>query len=140
MVDRQWSELKINIVGEDYSGGLLERKIDDLELAGTCTVHGLCENARVLALMKESKTLVHTSRFESQGYVFLEALASGMQIVSRRVGLARSTPQWSIAESREEFVVALLQSLESTQVRESIQEHPISQTVNQYLTLYESDQ
>jgi glycosyltransferase involved in cell wall biosynthesis len=36
--------------------------------------------------MMRSKILLHPSEYESQGYVFLEALASGMYVVCRDVG------------------------------------------------------
>lgn len=47
---------------------------------------GHVDRPQVIRLMRQSKVLLHPSAFESQGYVFLEGLASGMHVVCRDVG------------------------------------------------------
>lgn len=59
---------------------IAHRAPENLTMAGALSRHD------VIDLMRRSKVLLHPSEFESQGYVFLEALASGMHVVCRDVG------------------------------------------------------
>lgn len=52
--------------------------------------------AEMLKLMARSRVLVHPSRYESQGYVFLEALMQGMSVVSYPVSIASPSERWSV--------------------------------------------
>ena len=89
--------------------------------------------------MERSKVLVHTSSFESQGYVFLEAMSRGMSIVSFDVGIAIASNKWHVAKSNDDFKSAILNLL--SQEKKYIPKYPylIEGTIESYSKLYEDD-
>ena len=90
----------------------------------------------VFSEMLAAKLLVHTSSYESQGYVFDEALAAGMSIVSFPVGSAVSGDRWRVVVSTEEMIAAVIGLLEHPPSTEPLTLHPMQDTVDAYLSLY----
>jgi glycosyltransferase involved in cell wall biosynthesis len=90
----------------------------------------------VLERMSNARVLVHTSSYESQGYVFDEALASGMSIVSFAVGSAVRSDRWRVVEDMEEMVTAVIELLEAPPPIAPMTLHPMERTVEAYLQLY----
>lgn len=87
-------------------------------------------------MTQHSKIFVHPSKFEGSGFVFAEALANGMNIVSFNVGYAKQSEKWFIAKDDIEFI-ALTQKLLSAKLNYEPQNiFPISETVNKYHQLY----
>ncbi len=89
--------------------------------------------------MLAAKLLVHTSAYESQGYVFDEALATGMSIVSFPVGSATVSDRWRVVETRSEMTAAVIDLLDRAPSTMPITLHPMLDTVNAYLKLYGLD-
>ena len=89
--------------------------------------------------MLAAKLLVHTSAYESQGYVFDEALAAGMSIVSFPVGSAAASDRWRVVENSVEMTAAVIDLLDHTPGNIPITLHPMRDTLNAYLTLYGLD-
>ena len=79
---------------------------------------------------------LHTASFEGQGYAFVEALASGMQIVSTSVGAAEPGPNWSVAEGVPSLRDCLQDRLDSVQPHESEIPRTMQDTVDDYWKLY----
>ena len=127
--------IKAVIIGEDQCNGLLKKMIEEKNLKDYVLYLGSQSNDSVKAYMRKSKVLVHTSNFESQGYVFLEALQAGMQIVSRQVGMANKSEKWFIANDLNSFTEATQKALEVTNF-ESQRPYPIEETVAKYLELW----
>jgi hypothetical protein len=101
-------------------------------------VHMVGELSRpeVLDQMAGSRILVHTSTYESQGYVFDEALLNGMSIVSRVVGSARQSERWRIADTWQGMVHEIEDLLDHPPTDDPLILHPVDATVNEYLRLY----
>ncbi|MBL0036133.1 MAG: glycosyltransferase family 4 protein [Flavobacteriales bacterium] len=76
-------------------------------LADSIDVLGEVPRAEMLKLMARSRVLVHPSRYESQGYVFLEALMQGMSVVSYPVGIASPSERWSVVSDPEAMATAV---------------------------------
>ena len=108
---KKHNNIKALIIGQDYSDGKWEQLILENDLTENVELLGLLPNSEVLKYMQQAKVLVHTSTFESQGYVFLEALKNGMQVVSRQVGIAKKGSKWFIAEDLPSFIEASEQAL-----------------------------
>lgn len=125
------------IVGEEYPGTNYIKIIESYGLENNITFIGRLGNRDVLKLMEKSKILVHTSSFESQGYVFLEALSKGMTIVSFDVGIARASEKWFIVKSKEEFICVLNKLLVEKLDFVPKYNYLIKETISAYVRLYE---
>jgi len=82
------------------------------ELEDLAAIRGLVDSVRfeghlaredVLDRMRTSRILVHPARYEAFGFVCLEALAAGMTVVSRPVGVARASDRWRLGETVDEL-------------------------------------
>ncbi|WP_298508413.1 glycosyltransferase family 4 protein [uncultured Kordia sp.] len=129
--------LNVAIVGDGEIRPQIERKIQNLQLENTITLLGHLPRAIVFEKMAESKILLHTSMYESFGFVFLEALYSGMQIVSHNVGLAKSSPNWHVCEHKIDLIDACERLLsEENPEKKRITISSETETINAYLSLY----
>ncbi len=77
---------------------------------------GLLNIEQSIAKIAQSKLLLHTSDFESLGYVFLEAIKQKVRIVSTPFGIAAENPDiltgMTVAELTKQVVVSLNQTSE----------------------------
>jgi len=97
---------------------------------------GLLSRKEIFKLMQQSKIFVHPSKFEGSGFVFAEALANGMTIISFNVGYAKKSDKWFIAEDDNDFA-AITQKLLLAKLNYEPQNiFPISETVQKYHQLY----
>ncbi|MGH1385945.1 glycosyltransferase [Kordia sp.] len=129
--------LNVEIIGEGYMQNEIETKIKNLQLEDTITLTGILPRKEVFQRMAQSQLLLHTSMYESFGFVFLEALYSGMQIVSHNVGLAKAAENWHVCEHKIDLIEACSKLLS----KENIQKKRITlstetETINAYLSLY----
>src|SRR5262245_27749128 len=95
------------ILGDGPDRASLERQIQEKRLEHVIKLAGHVSREEVLKMMRRSRILLHTSRYEGQGYVFLEALASGTQVVSREVGYTGNGTNTHRCKSDEEMVAVL---------------------------------
>ena len=87
--------------------------------------------------MSQSNILLHTSTYESFGFVFLEALHSGMHIVSYDVGLAKMSKYWKVCNSKTKLVEACKNVLSAEiEQKKHITLSSETETINTYLSLY----
>lgn len=103
---------------------------------GVITVLGEVTRAELMRLMARSRVLVHPSVYESQGYVFSEALLHGMSIVSRAVGIAEPGPRWRVADDVEGATACLSDLLDTWAPQEQVFPYDITTTVEAYDTLF----
>jgi glycosyltransferase involved in cell wall biosynthesis len=97
---------------------------------------GLLPRIEIFNLMKISKIFVHPSMFEGSGFVFAEALANGMNIVSFNVGYAQQSSKWFIANDENDFISITNKLLSSNLSFEPLNIFPISKTIEKYSKLY----
>lgn len=133
------SSIKITAVGEFFYKDEWEKYENKKALLNSINFTGVLKNEEVISLMKKSKILVHTSDFESLGYVFLEALSCGMYIVSKKVGVAESSDRWHICSTKQEFVLQINHILNNYKKLDSKILYPIEETIKQYASLYKLD-
>lgn len=132
------TDLRSVMVGHG-GGAFLDRKhrgLSELIASGRLAILDELPRAQVLQWMARAKVLVHTSRHESQGYVFDEALLNGMSIVSGEVGSARPLPRWRIASNGPAMADAVRELLVDAPSTDPLILHPLERTVNEYLRLY----
>lgn len=126
--------ISVTLVGDGLEKENLQDLAQKLGLSNRVQFLGHQPRKMVLELMERSKVLLHTSKSESQGYVFNEAAASGMAIVSRRVGIAEESDRWKIGEEVGELAQHVYNMLDRTFESETLV--PIDHTVSQYLKFY----
>lgn len=97
---------------------------------------GLLPRKEIFNLMKQSKIFVHPSKFEGSGFVFAEALVTGMNIVSFNVGYAQQSRKWFIAKDESDFISITNKLLTSNPSFEPLNVFPISKTIEKYSKLY----
>lgn len=130
--------LKACLIGEGAKRADLEAEAERRGLTGVVEFAGEVPRKKVLSMMGRSKVLLHTANYEGQGYIFVEALAQGMRIVSTPVGMARAGKRWSLGESPEELSLAVQKALAEPAPEGSGQVDRIEDTVAAYLEVYES--
>lgn len=126
--------LKAVLIGYGPERENLEQLSDKMDLQNAIKFTGELPRPEVLDYMQRSKVLLHPSRYESQGYVFNEAMACGLGIVSREVGIAMASDRWIIADSDSEMAASALNLIDRKFESEAIQ--PLRKTVEAYLELY----
>jgi L-malate glycosyltransferase len=80
------SDWHLDVVGDGPSLEDCRRRVEGAGLAAEVTFHGSRPKPEVAAMMRASDVFVLPSRFETQGVVLLEAMASGLPIVSTTAG------------------------------------------------------
>jgi len=131
--------LNVTIIGDGALRNELEIQIEKEGLQNTITLLGKRPRMEVLRKMAQSKILLHTSEYESFGFVFLEALYAGMQIVSYDVGLAKTTENWKIGNNKTELITACETFLsEKNSTKKRIKLSSEEETVKAYLNLYDA--
>ncbi len=129
--------LKVEIIGGGNESSKIRSLIKSHNLNENITLTGELSRDSVLQKMSMSKILLHTSKYESFGYVFSEALYSGMQIVSFDVGASQKLPEWKVCNSEESFVANCLNLLnDENSERKRILLSDIDFTLKAYLILY----
>lgn len=138
LIKDHFPELRVLVIGD----GVLRKEIGQwalrLNLRGNVYLAGHLPRHKVLKKMASGRILLHTSSYESQGYVFNEALASGMCIVSTPVGISKEQVYWKIGSSKETLAEHCIAFLDQTPNREMRQPFLIDKTVTQYLHLYDN--
>lgn len=129
-------DMKALLIGDGDEKIALEQQIKRLELDKNITLLGQIKREEVLEFMNKSKILLHTSSYESFGYVFVEALSRGNIIVSLNVGCATPSTNWLVAENNEGLLKLVIKAL--NQDFEECTNTIISseQTANAYNELY----
>ncbi len=127
--------LSCRIAGDGPLRAALEAKASALGLQRTVRFEGRLPREHVFDLMRRSKVLLHTSTFESFGLVFAEALACGMRIVSRPVGIAEPGDRWTTCDDPGQMAASVAKHL-MTEDFTPLLAHPIETTVSAYHRLY----
>ena len=128
--------LRVAIVGTGTEEKQLKQQAKDLGLEKIIHFYGNVDRQQVLALMQQSKVFLHPSSYESFGLVFLEALANGAFVVSRKVGIAQANTHWLLAQTEEKMVEQCLSALENTAQIQAINPYVIEETVAAYLRFW----
>lgn len=136
MIAIQVPNLKVEIIGEGNQMEHLKQQIAKENLTSVIILKGKLNRIEVYNKMSQSKVLLHTSRYESFGYVFAEALYSGMKIVSHKVGISAAIPQWKTANTEVEMSEAIRSFLNDNSPKIRIELTTKEQMLNAYSELY----
>ena len=129
--------LNVVIIGDGILRNELEIQVKKEGLQHIITFLGKLPRTEVLTKMAQSKILLHTSKYESFGFVFLEALYSGMQLVSYDVGLAKASENWNVGNNKTELIEACKTFLSiENETKKRIELTSREATINAYKNLY----
>ena len=134
----EFPEIKSVIIGEGEQFEELKELVSNQKLDSNLQLAGFLNHETVLSYMNKSKILIHTSDYESFGYVIAEALVSGCYIVCKPVGCAKECDRLSIAESYDEFIIKIRKLLLNGKEFKSNNLFPLEQTIRSYADLYTS--
>jgi len=130
-------QLTVEILGGGPHQKQLEKLILKTHLKNNIKLLGKIHRDKVLQKMATARLLLHTSSYESFGYVFIEALYSGMHVVSKDVGFVADIPEWYVANTQIELAKACHDFLTITARRKKrILLSSEKESVNAYLRLY----
>jgi len=130
------SSLRCVILGEGPERPSLESQIKERRLQDVVRLAGHVSREEVLKTMRHANILLHTSRYEGQGYVFLEALAAGMRVVCREVGYTGEGPAAYTCTSNEEMVDVLKRLLDAARPKEEVRVESIDCTARAFEKIY----
>ena len=133
---KNFPDVVCKIVGDGPELTRLKDMAAQMEIKKNIEFTGLLSRKDIFKLMQQSKIFIHPSKFEGSGYVFAEALANGMNIVSFNVGYAKQSDKWFIAKDDMDFASITHKLLSSRLNYEPQNIFPISETVNKYYQLY----
>ncbi|MCO6162130.1 glycosyltransferase [Flavobacterium sp. NRK F7] len=132
--------IKVEIIGNGTEYAKINQLIETYNLKNTIQLKGKLSRKKVLEKMSISNILLHTSSYESFGFVFLEALYSGMKLVSFDVGFSTAIPEWKIGDSKENLIMnclLLLDQKSNTKQRKLL--FNLESVLIDYLTLYHGE-
>lgn len=126
--------VKAMMIGDGPLRQTVQRAITDHVLDDVITMRGELPRADALRAMRSARVLLHTSGFESQGFVFDEALGHGMSIVSGAVGSAVPSERWCVTND-DGLAEATLGLLSAPPTTGALLLHDVRDTVRSYLRL-----
>lgn len=88
-LNKQHTNWRLDILGDGPESPRYKALCDQFGLSQQVTFHGLKTKREVAEFMSESNLFVLPSLYETQGCVLIEAMASGLPIVSTNAGLFR---------------------------------------------------
>ena len=135
-VKKNFPQVSCKIVGAGPELSNLKSMAEQNGLIKNIEFTGLLNRKKIFKLMQRSKIFVHPSTFEGSGYVFAEAIANGMNILSFNVGYAQKHPKWSIANDDKDFIALSQKLLSSNLDFKPINLFPLSETIERYAYIY----
>lgn len=130
------SDVKAVLIGAGMTSKNLSGFAEGMNLEDNLELWGEKPRSEVLETMQRAKILLHPAIYEGQGYVFSEALAAGMSIVSRPVGSATASDRWKIGPNVDEMVTGCLRLLRNLPDPAPFSLYSMEETVNAYAKVY----
>ncbi len=129
-------DIKAVIIGEGQEYYYLEQIIRERRLEKNIRLLGKLPRLKVIEYMYQGKILLHPSTYESQGYVFLEALYCGLTVVCFDVGYAIESEKMIICNNKQEMLHHLRLLLKSQLDHKPLMMKTIDETVAEFRQLY----
>ncbi len=137
---RSGRECRAVLIGEGQQRPALEAMVARLGVTDRVRFEGQLSREEVLERMSRSKILIHPARYESFGFVFSEALASGMTVLSRPVGAAIAGPRWRLCDSTASFESACRETLDHPPGTQAMTVFSEDRTADALAELYDSQE
>lgn len=135
-VKKHFPEIRAILIGDGPERKRLEELKKHFGLENNLHFSGQLRREETLDYMAQSKIFLHTSAFEGEGIVLLEALASGCHVISTKVGIAPQIEKVAVCRNKEEMVNAVSQALTDHFKPGRSFPFTIQETIARYLHLY----
>lgn len=112
-VIQQKPALRCVFVGGGTRLSRAKQMVNELGLEANISFTGTLDRSSTLALLSQSKVLLHTSSYESFGTIFIEAMTCKTTIVSRAIGIAEKSDWWKIYDNPKQAISALTELLDN---------------------------
>jgi 1,2-diacylglycerol 3-alpha-glucosyltransferase len=122
------------LIGEGRLLRRLKKFAKKINLQGKVEFLGHLPRPELLQKMRQSKVLLHSSIFEAQGHVLLEAAAQGCHIISRDVGIASKVAECE--KSLDALALRVRWAVERQTTRKADVPFSMSDTAAAYEALY----
>lgn len=129
------ANIKAMLVGGGFQHEMLQNEIKKRGLDNNIQILEQLPRHPTLEWMSKSKILLHTSVYESQAYVFFEAMQLGLNIVSFDIGVAKPSANWVVAHNEDDMFKGLQHFLSQSLQIETGKPPLISETVEMYYEL-----
>lgn len=133
---KEFPTISCEIIGEGELHKMLEQQIEKSDLKKNVLMLGNLPRKQVLSKMRCSKILLHTSDYEGQCYVYLEALAAGANVLALNRGYLPQSEKVIVCESESELCEALSKLLGKDLAFDSAMPYTMNMTVQNYQTYY----
>jgi glycosyltransferase involved in cell wall biosynthesis len=125
--------IKAVLVGEGPELDSLKKLAKELNVEKNIEFTGVLNREQTLDKMRQSKTLLHCSTFESFGLVITEAVALGLKVYSTPVGISTEIDSVVTYKTDKELLPKITSFLELNQLQKPQIYFGIEQTTDSYL-------
>jgi len=134
---RDLPEIKACIIGKGEQAQVIKEAIKAYGLENNLEMLGEVPHSDVFSYMQQSKILLHTSEYEGQSTVIMEALANGLSIVCFDIGRVHVDGRIWACTSKEEMYRKLKELLSVKQTFEPLILLTNDDMVRAFLKVYE---
>lgn len=133
-----YPNLKCVFVGDGPFRAEIEKEIISLNLGQNISFTGQLDRKDVLDLLGQSKILLHSSKYESFGMIFTEAVTCQTMIVSKEVGIAKKSNFWAIYSNPNDAVNQINEMLNQPNypIKSDVAKLDIKNTIDQYVNFW----
>jgi glycosyltransferase involved in cell wall biosynthesis len=140
---------KLIHIGQDHMNGQILQSAKTKGLADKIEFMGHLPNEELYAYYHKADFLIHTSRIETQGIIFCEAMSCGLACIATQTGLFADLQNFSCKTVEQQDAKAMAEMLihlhandvETEKLRKNgrawIEQNHIEHTVSVYANLYE---
>jgi glycosyltransferase involved in cell wall biosynthesis len=130
-------EIKSCVIGGGPEYDNLHNKIINNHLEANIELKGEIKHEKVFDIMNKSKIFLHTSSYEGQSTVMMEALSCGLTVVCFDVGRFHSIEKMHVCSDKESMIKSLKELLSKNNLNyEPIILQTMDDTVNDFVKLY----
>jgi 1,2-diacylglycerol 3-alpha-glucosyltransferase len=135
-LERDFPKINAAIIGDGAERSLLNKMILEKGMENNIELLGELSRTETIQYMYRSKILLHTSNYESQGYVFLEALYCGLTVICFDVGFVEKSEYMSVCSDEIEMLNNLKGILNHKLTHLPILLKSIEETVSEFEFIY----
>jgi glycosyltransferase involved in cell wall biosynthesis len=126
-----------SIIGSGEELEMLIAKIRVLDLHSNIVLRGGLGHREVFGLMQQSRVFLHTSSYEGQSLVMMEALYAGLPVVCFDTGRPYEGDRLKVCSDKQEMVAAVKQFLTERTNYDPVLVQTTEQTAKKYFELYD---